>query len=523
MGHFKTTMLCVGVPLWIVGRDNNATFLIACSSQNLAMDRVVRLKDNIAGNEYFKDMFGELRPSGIQNPWSKERATVQRDLQSAAPTFQAFGTSTDVQGTRFDYGIVDDAVNENNITTAKMRMETYNYISSSVWSRLEAGRRVEIVLGTIYHYGDAYSMIKEKAETDKTWLYTEKQAILNPEEWPPDLPEDCEYHSPEVVDRLDFSKIQVLWPEYWTPERLYLDYCGGTSEFARTRMNQPLDPESQIFNAEIMSDMCRADGNLRSDGEARPSIPGWNTSIGKPKPGTLLWQRYKANDLDIPTARLIMSVDPAGGSVVGRPSRKLDYTVFELWGMFENNYRILMDMWWVHGHPLQRVKQQYGLWLAMYKPDDVLMEADAHQRVTAASWEAEFGYPVKPVLMPKQKYQHIEALADLVHSGLLLYPWATAADRKKFGKFENELIDYPFGKNDDTLMAALHAHMFIRPSSAVRHAARFKEIAPERIGTHRGKITRKKPDEGPKKGLYTRIEEAEELTQRLSEALGISG
>lgn len=477
MGHFKTTMLAVAFPLWLIVRDLSVTILMASCSSSIASDRISRIIDHIETNEAFIDAFGDLRPTRQRDSWTADEATVNRERRRQNPTLRAFGIGSSVTGVRADYAIVDDAVIRENISTPAQRDRVKTFITSTVHSRLSGRRRVLIVIGTSYHFGDAYQQIDEQRRQDGSWVVVRKPAILNDDKvpWPP-LPPDGKPYTLDIKDGLDFSETEVLWPEYWTAELLYEDWLKGKTIFSTERQNRPMDPESKLFPLEMLRAYCRADGGATPDNEVRPKLRRWNLGEGRPEPGDIMWREYAQQGIDLAGARAYVAIDFGGQSIVGRTD--LDYTVFELWLYTKAHQRILVDVWRIQGFPTRRCVDTYKRWLHQYQPDVVLIESEQHQRVTAREWEREAGVPVRKVLMPRGKLEHAQAMRDLMEAGLLLYAGATSKCRRVMRPWEDELDAYPQGAHDDTIAAAIHFHAQVRPNAGGTRAVRVRDIAP---------------------------------------------
>ena len=469
VGFFKTTIAVLGQALWSIGNDPNLSTILATDCKDNAERYLIDIQKHIEGNEDYNAVFGNLYPGprskrGPGVKWTAGEMTVQRTQEKTQPSFKAYGYGSRVTGRRFDRAIADDVVTRENARTVGERESVHQFIVRDIRGRLTADKRQMMVVGSFYHFDDAHCRIDREGSLSKTWHVFKYPALMPGSEFPPPLPEGKSFYTDDIKDDLDYSNVYSVWPSWWTPLKLYEDWVHDKHIFAMNRMLQPFSQELAKFPKEKLIGYCRADGGTY-EGFKKPLLTCWDSKVGIPLRGSSKYNQYLLAGIDIEKMKLVISIDPAVGAV-GPTSGKRSYCVIQLWGIDENGRRILLDQWRREAAPPNIFRAAFESWIASYYirgKTKIVFESNAMQKYMALDLRHELQVPITLNPMTGAKQDNIESLADLMDSGFLMYCWGDHASEKKLSIFEEELSQYPSPGSNDCIMAAVHAHDFLRP------------------------------------------------------------
>lgn len=466
-GTGKSTLAAKAFPAWLIGIDNDTALLLGTSTKTLGEKHVENVKKHITENPLYAFCFGRLHHPASAAPWSGEKICVDSKRDLGNGNIEVFGYRGHVEGGRFDVGVTDDVVDEENSHTDPARLRVYNWMAGQFRTRLHAERRLWMDIGTIHNARDAHARTIDDAKVKGNWDVTVRSMVADDEPgcpWPPELRDpELGYTMDNIVDdpRLDDY---LLWKEFWTRQKVYEDYVNERAAFAWSRQNRPRDPADKLFPLELLKAHCRADGGLRPDGSLRPKLSRWDVSIGIPRPGSALYSQLEAAGIEI--TKRVISVDPAASDP--KKGTDPDFTVFELWGYDQvSNARILLDLLRFRTSSPREEIAHLRRWCRAYRPHRLVYEANAMAKKLAVGIEEALGIPVQKRELKAAKTEEIESFRDLGESGLLLYCYAQDGRTiARMSIFEAELNGYPDeAKHDDTLTAAIHAYSELEPGA----------------------------------------------------------
>ncbi len=475
-GHFKSSRFLEALPLWLIGINPSVTILAASATMGQAKRYPVSLKSHIISNEKFKYVFGNLHTEDSREVWSAEEFTVDRPYARVSPTFRAIGQGASLEGERFDVELADDVADDENSRTQRGRDQLWNWHTSVFSKRLNANTRFQINVGTPHNRGDLLDRLETQAQIVGDVVIT-KRPIFTQGTWPPKrIDPEKPYHVDNIIVPND---LDLIWPEFWSPDKVCQDYLLDSQAFARTRLLQYQDAATLFFPPHIV-DQCCADGGVRDDGALKPCLSRWPEDLGIPTEGTSLYQQYASFGF-IPSAlQRFISVDLA----VSEKSRSVtdpDYTVLQLWARCPvTQSRIILNQSRFRTRDPLEIEKKLKKWVHAYNPYKLIVEALAVDRLYARKLQDVIGMPVTIREFRKaNKVESIESFKDLVYSGLIWIPWAADTfsenqgtnynTRKVFASFVEELCAYPLSGHDDTLAAAVHANCEMRGGSSEAH------------------------------------------------------
>ena len=470
-GCFKSSLL-EAFESWLMGVNPNVAIIKGVSIKQLGERFVAFHQSNIANNEVYRHVFGDLNPKATagSRTWRADSIEIERPLPHSAPTYAIIGYQGSFEGTRFDIGLLDDIVDFQNSKTEDARVEQYNWVSEVFERRLHPRRRLLFGIGTIHHRDDYYSRCRRHSETDGTWDYEEikmiPQKAVDAGMWPPKkVNEDLPYSMENVIVPED---LPTLW-DFWSPAVLTAEYVANPHTFAKTRQHQVHDPDSGTFTEKDL-DFCLADGGQDPEGNAKPKLPMWSYVDGIPQPGSPIHAAYKAAGIDI--EYVVVTADFAATDKT--PGKDPDWTVYELWGWCRRTQRrVLLDVLRFRSGNPKVMKSKLVQFVRGYLPlvRRVAGEANAVDKLfvedLSTFLRGELGIGVIVVSLRGEKAELIESFKDLIYDKGVWLPYSVASPRTRrdIGFLREELLEYPSGAHDDMLIAAVHHLRLIKSGS----------------------------------------------------------
>lgn len=198
-----------------LGNNSNLLQKLLCANDELAVDRVMMIRDLISRNRRLKMVFPNLiRHPGFDD-WGKLSLTVKRDRFSKDSSIEACGILTSGTGGRAEEILFDDVVDFQNAIKYPKQRDQVKKAFKNVWIPLLGPKGKAIYLATLHHEADLTS------------------ELLNNPEW--------NWINLSVTGDPPVSH----WPEKWTAEALRKRYAEiGSIEFDRT-MRNILHPEGE--------------------------------------------------------------------------------------------------------------------------------------------------------------------------------------------------------------------------------------------------------------------------------------
>jgi len=465
-GTMKSTMTCVSYPMFLLAQDPSVCIVIGVVAAGKGEKFISGAKQHIGDNELFRWVVGDLHAEDSEGKWRMASIEVDRPRARAAPTLAVVGASGSIEGERFDVGIGDDLQGPENVKTQQSRDGLETWVDASLASRLHPHRRVLILIGTRHGANDLYERKRLSAEERGTWDYHELKMVRGGT-WPPEKIDPAGPHHIDnyiVPDDLD-----LLWPEFWTAEKLVEDWVDDPNSFAKNRQNEIHDPSVKWFPMEVL-DQCKADGKgIEVDGRVRqkPLLCRWSTVEGLPGPDSGVRALYEDAGFNIDLFRRVIAIDLAASDPDAAGRR--DYTVFQLWALDpQSNARIVLDQLRRQSSDPLEIAGWIKTWVGAYRPHKLLIEAHAVAKLFARTVQEIIGEPVQIVELTRNKDSDIGAFKDLIRSGFAWIPWAddSRSTRYVFETFVREMYDWPDGMHDDTLITASHAYTELRTAGS---------------------------------------------------------
>lgn len=220
--------------------------IIGSDTVGQAASQLEDLKDELEFNEKIIADFGTLKPSaGVWEPAKLEQTksgrAVWREgriITTNQVRVDAIGRGGKMRGRRFGtkrptHIILDDLDNDENVVTKEQREKAWNWVISAVEPARDPMIGRIVVIGTIIHFDCVIARAVRKTNADDKRFFTSIRFPV--------------MHRDELGDHGWVS----AWPERFTIEKLMAtrDLLGPTM-FGAEYMNDPRDPDTQIFVAD---------------------------------------------------------------------------------------------------------------------------------------------------------------------------------------------------------------------------------------------------------------------------------
>lgn len=158
---FKSTICAVGLPLYLLVKNTNLTFIIDSYRHDVAKKRLSAIKKHIERNMRFRQLFGDWKPQFREDLWNDEAINITPrdgyDKIDVDPTFDTCGVDRPKTGSHPYMIITDDAHNRENSSSPTMRQKVLDHIDEMT-PMLQPGGRY-LLIGTRWAHNDAYGKI----------------------------------------------------------------------------------------------------------------------------------------------------------------------------------------------------------------------------------------------------------------------------------------------------------------------------------------------------------------------------
>lgn len=186
-GHGKTELTKILV-IWLICRDRDVRVLLTSKTHTLAKKNLGAVRFELTNNKKLIRDFGKFYSYG--NVWEKMMVYVIRERNSKDPTVEAAGILSAITGSRFDYIILDDIIDDRSCINEEQRRKIRERVEGELIELLEPNGAMWAI-GTRKHFGDIYGTIMK----NPVWSSVVDKAIIRE----PNDYEVIELDKPEVV------------------------------------------------------------------------------------------------------------------------------------------------------------------------------------------------------------------------------------------------------------------------------------------------------------------------------------
>ncbi len=160
--HSKTYM-SAAIALKLMGDDPTMRGTIISATQGQAQKPLLMCKGYIEDSNELHAVYPSLVPSSRpSDPWTQTQITIDRPASIRDATLSAVGFQGAIDGSRLNYVVVDDILNEENTATKEMRDKVFNWIQKSVITRLDLSKPHRFIFtNTAWHPEDAAHRLRD--------------------------------------------------------------------------------------------------------------------------------------------------------------------------------------------------------------------------------------------------------------------------------------------------------------------------------------------------------------------------
>lgn len=408
--HAKTLLSTKLFPSWVMGRHPGTAIMAVAHTERFA-----------------KKIGGDVRNLTRKPGWPWPEVALAGDSQAkdafATPQggeFNAFGMFGGNQhGNPAEWLFMDDIIKGRRVALSPhMREEAWETYRTDLLSRLQ-GRRKQLMVFTRWHLDDPAGRILPEGYDGQTGWYRDRETG---ERWfVLSLPAVAEHEN----DPLKRAKGEWLWPEAFGEDELGGIRRRGGWVWASLYQQHPAPQEGLMFQAEHI-------------------------------------RRYSPGQLDRMALQVYTSHDYAVTDEAGAPDP--DYTVHMVWGVDPEMNVYLLDMWRGRATADVWAWQAIRLW-RQWRPLRAFEEGGQIIKSVgpflAAEMQRERVYVDRVQLNSSSasggKEQRAHALLGLASMGKLYLPKRAEVGPDllvHLDAFEQELMQFPTGRHDDTVDAA---------------------------------------------------------------------
>jgi hypothetical protein len=304
-GFGKTNHLSIAYPLWEIARNHNLRILLVSSTAELSKKSLGAIVDVIERNPRYRAWAKIIdggrtgvvpRRRARQNRdenWSADSIVIQRDAVAMRDaTIQAVSVGGSVLSRRANIIILDDLVTQENAASEEQRIKVKEWVRNTLFPVLIPGGRI-ICMGNVWHMDDLMNeLLKDPQfqvrkripailhEANRRDLWDQWAAINLDESLTVEQKETKakEFRSEHRVE-MD-EGVEVLWPERFTYEDLYMIRLSDQFSFARMYMCDPsIRPNQKFFEKDIEAALAKGK-NLVLQGEENSEYETEMTTCG---------------------------------------------------------------------------------------------------------------------------------------------------------------------------------------------------------------------------------------------------
>ena len=159
-GHFKTTIISICYPVWLLCRNPNERVILASALGDKAEENLAEIIHRV-DRPMFQTLFGSTL--GHSSSWPIRRAdqvSIQRtDGSTTGSSIRCLGVDSAEVGRHCSVMVIDDMVGKEQINTAAQREKAWRWFGRQL-SVMDPDSRL-IVVGTRWHEDDPYQKISK--------------------------------------------------------------------------------------------------------------------------------------------------------------------------------------------------------------------------------------------------------------------------------------------------------------------------------------------------------------------------
>jgi len=431
----KSTLSALWYPIYKMCQNPDIRIALVTKSGEKAQDLLGRIKRYLVDPYLYKDCernliedfngFKSQKSDGFG--WSKDQITIRhRKSGERDPTVQALSVGKQIYGSRLDLLILDDALTLENQQTDGRRRRIDEWFTQEARSRAQRGQT--LVNGTRIHPLDNYGQWKESWKEHRIFKHVSIPAILN-EHTDEEKPNWSEYWSLDGKWEHD----ETIDTEVFIPGLRDIRNEISSRDPLRWKLvyqQEDVQNEEGIFKQELIDNALEL-GSARSIGQVYPEeilVLGIDPATTGRAASILL--AYN------PQTGVRTVVDIFVGARLGATGVR-NKLMYEFWEKYKN-HRVAYTVIETNFAPTilgdDTVKQR-AEWAGTRMIQHITTGAGKKR---GSKWDEEYG---------------VGAMQSLFYSGLISFPSATVQDKQKLEPLLDDMLVFPWAKQQDALIA----------------------------------------------------------------------
>jgi hypothetical protein len=352
--HAKSTVITVNYCVYRIAMNPNVKITIVSKTQERAKEYLYSIKQRLSHERWAKMQAIYGSAGGWKedaDSWKADRIYIARDSTEKDPTVQALGIGGQITGARSDLIILDDVVTTSN---------AHEWEKQLLWLQRDVVTRL----------GDTGKLLIVGTRIAPNDLYRE---IRNPDHWTGGKTPFTYFAMPAVLEYDDKpEKWKTLWAKSHIPwegsdEGILPDEQGlypkwdGPALFRRRSEVSPsawalVYQQEDVQEDSIFPPICvqGSINRMRKRGPLKPGVPGHPREHGN-------WYT-------------IMGLDPAMSGNTAAVIMTVDRITRE---------RFILDVENMQDPNPQKIQKLIEDWVGKYKPQEIRIETNAHQKAYA--------------------------------------------------------------------------------------------------------------------------------------------
>ena len=159
--HYKSTIVGIAFPLWLLIRDPEERILIAADTANNAEKKLAKIKQLILGSKGIRAFFPEIIPRNVRKTtWSDSEIILPREEAHAEPSISTVGAGGAVVGQHFTRIICDDIIAKEASDSPSVMASVVRWADNLESLLVEPYVHTIDVVGTRWTHDDVYEHLR---------------------------------------------------------------------------------------------------------------------------------------------------------------------------------------------------------------------------------------------------------------------------------------------------------------------------------------------------------------------------
>ncbi len=424
-GHGKSYLALILCVWWLV-TDRDKTILIVSATASQAEKRLKAVRGYLESKRIIDDWAsGDLPPlRDDTTSWLNNRIYIKREGNLIDPSIEAVGIGGSITGGHIDRIILDDVEDSTTANSEAFRRRSTEWLGGTLLPILNR-KGLLLTIGTRKGSNDLYGDMLRDATTT---AIVDSAIKVFPRSYEFVMENRAGRDTIVDVKIEGEDEAEVLWAEGRPLRYLLTEMASmGREAFFREMQNQPISDDDSVFKPSWVG-LALKKGELMSLGE----MPEGVTSIS-------------------------VGIDLSLNTDSGHAKRvDSDYSVLIAIGVNKAGDRFLIDMDRFRGLTPDSL---YGRIVGFCSrlpiaPSQVRVERNNFGALHAMALKGRTDLPIREhQTTKKSKTEGLSSLAVLLENGKMIIPSATESDKARTRPLVDELVTFPYGKHDDSVLA----------------------------------------------------------------------